>query len=69
MQSRESERLTKFMAAQVLFPQSRRDSCKQQIGSGDKTVLDIATQYRIPAVLVDLVLSDKYIKFMEQNSP
>lgn len=69
IQSRESERLTKFMAAQVLFPESQRDYCRQQMGSGNKTALEIATQYRIPAVLVDLVLSNQYREFVKKNIP
>lgn len=56
----ESERVTKLMSAEILFPDKLRASYKKQIEDNEISILEVARKFMIPAVIVDVVLSDQY---------
>ncbi len=62
----QAEILTKFAAIELLFPLEFRDQCKKEIESGDKSTYEISVYFDIPEHLVQIALTDKYIRFSKQ---
>lgn len=70
-----NEILTEFAAMQFLFPYSRRmeiaDSAKTRIKNGEaskEVYKDIATEFRIPRLMIEEYLSDEMIEFFDSIS-
>lgn len=60
-----TEDLTKFAAVELLFPRELRQAASARINSGEDTLYTIADWLEIPEHLVELALSDRYMKFTD----
>ena len=59
----QSEILTKFAAIELLFPLEFRDSCKEEVKLGTKSIYDLSIYFDIPEHLIEFALTDGYMRY------
>jgi hypothetical protein len=62
-----SERVTKYMAANVLFQTKHRAAEKARLTTKQIKTFDIADAYKVPEALVDILLDGQYMDFMKDH--
>lgn len=63
------EQLAEIAAMEFLIPFSRRKALAQKLNSGEANIAKVADKYRMPAIKIELYLSDNYMEKIEQCMP